>query len=131
MPLIDKSEITPFRVVLGVAIVAALVLGSTWVGGGFDPAPPRDVEVRLGGPPGTFYRIQGGPEGDTGPVSIYTPYKFATDADVDELRLRVTVTPPADAVSDEPSMCRIFYDGHLVGSSRPSPGSAGRICETG
>lgn len=131
MSLIDKSEITPFRVVLGIVILSALVFGSIWVGGGFDKAPPHQVEVRFAGPLGTSYRVQGGPEADTGPVSIEVPYKFTTAADVDDLRLLVTVTPPTGPPSDEGHRCTVLFDDRAIAVSRAVPGSVDRICQTG
>ncbi|MET8848034.1 hypothetical protein [Amycolatopsis sp. NPDC004625] len=121
--------ITPLRMVIGLAILAALVLGSLWVGGAFASSGPHQVSVKVGGPAGTFYRIAGGPGGDTGPMSPGADYRtqFTTDKDAEDLGLLVTVTPP----EAQDAWCRIEYDGKAVALPRRVAGSSDLVCSIG
>jgi hypothetical protein len=126
----NAKRITPFRVVAGVVILAALVLGTIWAGGGFASSGPHQVSVRVGGALGTVYRIQGGPDGDTGPMSFggdSRTVEFTTDKDAADLGLLVTVTPPAGQAAG----CVINYDGKTVALTRPVAGSEDRTCRVG
>ncbi len=130
MSSIGRTRVTPARVALAAAIVAALVFGCLWVGGAFDKAAPHRVGVQIGGALGTIYRIQGGPSGDTGPVSIpntFTTVEFTTEEDVEDLRLLVTVTP----AGGESANCVVNFDGKTVTLGREVPGSIDRVCRVG
>lgn len=126
---LSARGITPLRVVTGLAILAALVLGSLWVGGAFASSSPHQVSVKVGGPTGTFYRIAGGPGGDTGPMSPGADYRtaFTTDKDAEDLGLLVTVTPP----DGQDAWCRIEYDGKAVALTHRAAGSPELTCSVG
>lgn len=125
----STKRFTPVRIVAGVLILAALVLGSVWVGGGFASSGPHQVSIQVGGAAGTFYRVQGAPGGDTGPMSPGAQYRtqFTTDKDAEDLGLLVTVTAPAG----QDAWCRIDYDGKAVALTHQATGSDERTCRVG
>jgi hypothetical protein len=53
--------------------------------------------------------------------------EFATEKDVEDLRLVVTVTP----AGGESAGCMVTYDGRAVALDQQAPGSVDRICRVG
>jgi hypothetical protein len=115
-------------VAIGAAALAVLVAATLWATGAFG-ASSHNVVVTITGEAGTVYRIEGGPDGDTGPVSLGASpaqRQFSTDVSTSELALLVTVTPP----NGKSAGCSIVVDGTALAVSHRSDDSASWTCRT-